>query len=127
MLRYTAAVTLLAILFYLFLATRVAAARRTFGVALPATTGHPEFERIHRIHINTLEWMPIFLPSLWLCAFYCSDRIAAALGVAWIAGRALYAAGYRKAVEKRLAGFGIQAICCVLLFLGAAIGLIGQW
>ena len=30
--------------------------------------------------MNTLEWMPIFLPSLWLFAIYLSDAFAAALG-----------------------------------------------
>ena len=70
---YTAIVTLLAVLFYFFLATRVAAARGTFGVKLPAIAGQVDFERVFRVHMNTLEWMPIFLPLLWLCAIYFSD------------------------------------------------------
>ena len=37
------------------------------GIDAPAMTGHPEFERAVRAHANTLEWLPIFLPSLWLC------------------------------------------------------------
>ena len=36
--------------------------------------------------MNTLEWMPIFLPSLWLFAIYISDPVAAVLGLIWIAG-----------------------------------------
>jgi hypothetical protein len=36
---YTAIVTVLAVMFYFFLATRVATARSKFGVKLPATTG----------------------------------------------------------------------------------------
>jgi len=43
---------------------RVARAHITYGVKLPATTGHPDFERVFRVQMNTLEWMPIFLPSL---------------------------------------------------------------
>jgi glutathione S-transferase len=58
---YTAIVTLLVVLFYFFLATRVAAARGQFKIKLPATTGDPDFERVFRVHMNTLEWMPTFL------------------------------------------------------------------
>lgn len=123
---YTAIVTLLAIAFYFVLATRVAAAHGKFGVKLPATTGNPDFERIYRAHANTLEWMPTFLVPLWLCAIYLSDAAAAVLGVVWIVGRILYFVGYSKAVEKRLPGFFVQSIACLLLFVGAAAGVLMQ-
>jgi glutathione S-transferase len=119
---YTAVVTLIAIALYFFLATRVPLARRKFHVELPASTGHPDFERIFRIHQNTLEWMPTFLVPLWLCAIFLSDIGAAALGLVWVAGRILYFIGYRKAVAKRLPGFFIQSTACLLLFIGAAVG-----
>ena len=121
---YTAIVTLLVVAFYFFLATRVAAAHRRFGVGLPATTGNPDFERIFRAHMNTLEWMPTFLVPLWLCAIYFSDTTAMVLGLVWIVGRALYFAGYSRAAEKRLPGFFIQSTACLLLFIGAAVGVI---
>jgi glutathione S-transferase len=121
---YTAIVTLLAVALYFFLATRVAAARGKFDVKHPATTGNPDFERIFRAHINTLEWMPTFLVPLWLCAIYLIDVTAAALGLVWIVGRAIYFAGYSQAVEKRLPGFFIQALACLLLFIGAAAGVV---
>src|SRR5262249_6847098 len=121
---YTAIVTLLVIALYFFLATRVAVARGKFGIKHPATTGNADFERIFRAHVNTLEWMPTFLVPLWLCAIYLSDAGAAALGLVWVAGRAVYFAGYSKAVEKRLPGFFIQATACLLLFIGAATGIV---
>jgi glutathione S-transferase len=124
---YTAIVTLLAVAFYFFLATRVAVAHGRFGVKLPATTGNPDFERTFRAHVNTLEWMPTFLVPLWLCAIYLSDIAAAVLGLVWIAGRAWYFAGYSRAVEKRLPGFFIQSTACILLFIGAAAGVIMRW
>jgi len=34
--------------------------------------------------MNMLEWLPIFLPALWLFAIYISDAIAAALGLVWM-------------------------------------------
>jgi len=125
--KYTAIVTLLAIALYFFLATQVAAAHRRFAVKLPAMTGNPEFERIQRAHINTLEWMPTFLVPLWLCAVYFSDLSAAGLGLVWIAGRAWYFVGYSQAVEKRLPGFFVQSTACILLFLGAAVGVFQHW
>ena len=121
---YTAIVTLLAIAFYVFLATRVAAARGKFNVKHPATTGNADFERIFRVHMNTLEWMPTFLVPLWLCAIYLSDIVAAALGLVWVGGRILYFVGYRNAVEKRLPGFFVQLIACLLLFIGSIAGIV---
>ena len=121
--RYSAIVTVLAVVLYFFFATRVSVARRRFGVKLPAVAGHPDFERVLRVHVNTLEWMPIFLPLLWLCAIYFSDGGAALLGLTWIVGRVLYFTGYTRAVEKRLPGFFIQALACVLLLIGATVGI----
>jgi glutathione S-transferase len=119
MYHFTALVTCLAILFYFFSSIQVSKARAAFGVKVPAVSGNPDFERVFRVQMNTLEWMPIFLPSLWLFAIYISDPLAAALGVVWIAGRILYMIGYSEAAAKRGRGFGIQAGAAILLWLGA--------
>ncbi len=124
---YTALVTLIAIAFYFFVSTRVAAAHGKFGVKLPATSGNPDFERVYRVQMNTLEWMPVFLVPLWLCAITLSDIAAAVLGLVWIVGRALYFTGYSQAVEKRLPGFFIQGIACIVLFVGAVVGIVLHW
>src|SRR5215471_11895973 len=121
---YTAIVTLLAVALYFFLATRVAAAHIKFNVKLPAMIGNPDFERVVRVHVNTLEWLPTFLLPLWLCAIYLSDITAASLGVVWIIGRVLYFLGYTKAVERRLPGFFVQTAACILLFIGAIVGIV---
>jgi len=71
------------------------------------------------VQMNTLEWMPIFLPSLWLFAIYVGDLPAAALGAVWIVGRFLYWNGYRQAANKRSTGFAVQALACFALWLGA--------
>ena len=124
---YTAIVTLLTVALYFFLATRVAVAHGKYGVRLPAMTGNADFERIYRIHVNTLEWMPTFLVPLWLCAIYFSDIVAALLGLVWIAGRIAYFIGYRSAVERRLPGFFVQSTACFLLFIGAGAGIFIRW
>ena len=119
MYHFTALVTLLAVLVYFYSSILVSRARGKFGVKLPAISGNPDFERVFRAQMNTLEWMPIFLPSLWLFAVYISDPVAAALGAVWIAGRILYMTGYSQAAAKRGQGFAIQAGAAILLWLGA--------
>jgi glutathione S-transferase len=119
MFHFTAIITCLAILFYFFTTILVAKARVKFGIKAPAVSGNPDFERVFRVQMNTLEWLPIFLPSLWLFAIYISDEWAAVLGLIWILGRILYTTGYSQAAEKRSMGFGIQALAGIVLWLGA--------
>jgi glutathione S-transferase len=123
---FTAVVTLVAVMLYFATGCRVAQARGRFGVKAPATTGHPDFERAFRVQMNTLEWMPIFLPALWLAAIYVSDMGAALLGVVWVGGRVLYMHGYTQAAEKRETGFFVQAIAAGLLWLAALIGTVAS-
>jgi len=119
MYHFTALVTLLAVLVYFYSSILVSRARGKFGVKLPAVSGNPDFERVFRAQMNTLEWMPIFLPSLWLFAFYISDAIAAGIGLVWVIGRILYVLGYAQAVAKRSRGFAIQALATIALWVGA--------
>ena len=126
MFHYTAIITCLAIGFYFFTSIKVARARAAFGVKAPAIIGNPDFERVFRVQMNTLEWMPIFLPSLWLFAIYLSDPIAAAVGIVWIVGRILYLVGYSEAAAKRGRGFGIQALACGVLWIGALGAIVRQ-
>ena len=115
---WVAIVTLAALLLYFFMGLRVGRARSRFGVAAPATTGHPDFERAFRVQANTLEWLPLFLVSMWLFALYWNDLVAAGVGVVWIIGRTLYMAGYSRAAEARSVGFGIQALATAVLLFG---------
>jgi glutathione S-transferase len=123
---WTALVTVLAVLFYFYTGFRVPAARRKYGVPLPAIAGNPDFERVVRVQMNTLEWMPIFLPLLWLFALYASDRIAAVLGLIWVAGRFYYMVSYTEAAAKRGPGFAVQAAVCIVLLLGAVAGIVAS-
>ena len=115
-----AIVTLLALLVYFYMSLRVGQARSKFNVPAPATSGNPDFERAFRIHMNTLEWLPLFLVSLWLFAIaWNSDLVAAGIGLVWIVGRVLYLTGYSRAAEARSTGFGIQALATAVLLFGA--------
>jgi glutathione S-transferase len=124
---YTALVTLLAVVFYFYAGARVSRARQKFDVVAPATSGQPDFDRIFRVHANTLEWMPIFLPLLWLCAVYLSDIGAAVLGLVWIGGRILYLVNYTEAARKRGSGYVVQALACVVLLIGALAGIVNSF
>jgi glutathione S-transferase len=113
-------VSLLALMIYLYMGLRVGQARGKYGVAAPAVSGDPNFERAYRVQMNTLEWLPIFLVSFWLFAFaWDSDRITAAIGLVWIVGRVMYMTGYTKAPEQREVGFMIQGLTTLVLLLGA--------
>jgi uncharacterized membrane protein YecN with MAPEG domain len=114
-----AIVTLLSALSYFWMAAQVARAHHRTGILAPAMTGDPVLERTIRAQTNTLEWMPIFLPSLWLFAIYWNATAAAILGLIWIIGRIIYFVGYVAAPTKRRVGFFIQSAAASILLLGA--------
>ena len=116
--------TLVALLLYVVITANVGRARVRYKIEAPAITGHPVFERVYRVQVNTLEQMIAFLPALWLFALYVSPAWASVLGTVWIAGRALYAVGYYRAADQRSAGFGIGTIAFLALWLGAAWGVV---
>jgi uncharacterized membrane protein YecN with MAPEG domain len=114
-----AIVTLVAALVYFGMAAQVARTHTRVGILAPVMTGDAVLERTIRAHANTGEWMPIFLPSMWLFAIYWSATWAAILGLAWIVGRIVYFVGYVAAPEKRFPGFFIQSLAVFALLLGA--------
>ncbi len=121
---YTALVTVLSLLVYLSFLFKVGGARVKYNTPAPATDGPPEFQRIFRVQMNTVEQLVWFLPSLWLFAVAWGDPIAAAIGVFWPIGRLVFARGYYVAPEKRSAGFGISFLSAAILLLGAIVGVV---
>ncbi len=99
--KYTALVTIAAVIYTFVLSARVGAARAKLGVDAPAMSGQPDFDKAFRIHMNTVEQLVLFVPVLWLAATVVGDLWAAGIGAVWIVGRLVYAAGYRKDVDKR--------------------------
>ncbi|PIC02164.1 MAPEG family protein [Caulobacter sp. X] len=114
-----AIVTLLSLLVYVWMILRIPGARRRSGIDAPAMTGDPELERHIRVQANTVEWLVIYLPALWLFAIYWNDLFAAAMGGIWIVGRIVYALGYAADPKKRELGFIIQALATAVLVFGA--------
>jgi glutathione S-transferase len=119
---FTVLVTVAALIFYFISILRVGHARTATGIAAPAMTGDPVFERHVRVQMNTLEWLPLFLAGLWMFASFHGDLIAAALGMVWIVGRILFMLAYVADPKKRAAGFIIQMLATTVLLIGAGAG-----
>ena len=115
---YVDIVTALAILQFVVFGFRVGTARTRYGVAAPAVTGNPVFERYFRVQQNTLEQLMGFLPGIYLFAHRVNPVAAAALGVVYLIGREVYAATYVMDPAKRSAGFGLTFLPVAILVLG---------
>lgn len=120
----TTLVTLLSLLLVFVLAANVGRARGKYSVSAPAISGNADFERVFRVHQNTLENMMLYLPSLWLFAIYVSNLYAAIIGGVWIVGRILYARSYYADAKARGTGFIIGIGATAVLWLGALIAIV---
>jgi glutathione S-transferase len=116
--------TLVALLLYVVVTINVGRARTKYKIAAPAVTGNPEFERVYRVQMNTLEQLVAFLPALWLFAFFVNPAWAATIGTAWIIGRIIYPMAYYRAAQSRGLGFGITFFAFAALWIGAAWGVL---
>ncbi len=116
--RWIAIVTGLALLEYMAFAIQVGLNRERYGVAAPATTGNEIWERYYRVQQNTLEQLVIFLPALWIFGTFANAPIGAALGLMFVAGRAVYAITYVAEPKNRTVGFLMGFLANVVLVLG---------
>jgi glutathione S-transferase len=125
----SAAVTILAMIVYIYMLLAVGAARTKYDIKAPSVTGHPGFERTYRVQMNTIEQFPIFLPSLWLATVYFTRLgwLPAALGLLWVIGRFLYMRGYIADPAKRSLGFLISAVAELALMVLAVVGIVMAW
>ena len=115
-------VGLLAVIQLFVFGVLVGRARSRYGIAAPATTGHPVFERYYRVQMNTVETLIVFLPALWLAAKYSSPGVAAILGAIYLVGRTLYLNAYVSDPKKRGPGFGMSMLPTLVLVAVALIG-----
>ena len=114
-------VLLLSLLQFFLFGIQVGNARRRFGVPAPATSGHPDFERVFRVQMNTLEQLALFVPSLLLFAHLVDERWAAWLGIVYLIGRQLYSRGYAQAAAKRSLGFAVSSLPVMILLVGSLV------
>jgi glutathione S-transferase len=123
---YVDIVTALALLQFIVFGYKVGRARGLYAVKAPAVTGNELFERHFRVQQNTLELLIIFVPGIYLFSRYFSPLVAAGIGVIYLVGRELYAAGYVKEPSKRSAGYGLSFLPTVVLLVGGLIGAVHQ-
>ena len=117
-------VGLLAVIQLVVFGVLVGRARGTYGIAAPATTGHPVFERYYRVQMNTIETLLALLPGLWLGAKYWSPTYAALLGVVYLIGRIVYLKTYVHEPKSRSVGFAMSMLPALVLLIAALIGAI---
>ena len=98
---FPALATMIALGTYYSQSIFVSRARSKYSIKAPATTGNPDFERVFRVHYNTLEQLPVFLIPLWFFALLVNPSYAGWLGILWSLGRIGYMYGYYKAASKR--------------------------
>jgi glutathione S-transferase len=115
-------VAALAVLQFLSFGALTGNARRVSGLKAPAVTGHPTFERMYRVQMNTLELLVAFMPALFLAAKYWSPVLIAGLGVVYLVGRVIFWRAYVTDPSKRALGFILSIVPTMIL---AALALIG--
>lgn len=122
---FTALITMLTLLMYYGQSIAVGVARKKYGVKTPHTTGNLDFERVFRVHYNTLEQLPLFLIPLWFFALTISSYWAGWLGLVWLIGRAGYTYGYYLAADKRHSyGSMLSYFAGTILIIGSLIGIV---
>jgi uncharacterized membrane protein YecN with MAPEG domain len=116
-------VIVLAVVEVLVLAMLVARGRGKYGVPAPAMTGHPRWERLCRVHQNSIEQLVMFIPLFFAYVLNVGVYSGLILGVVYLIARIVYAVGYVRDPGSRAVGafltLGVQA----WLAVGALIGL----
>lgn len=131
----SAVITVLGLLFYVWTGISVARARGEHNVKAPTMTGPVAFECAVRVQANTLEWLVVFVPALWLATVYFSPAMSVlylswlppVLGLIWIIGRMIYKSGYMTAPDKRETGFIVSTLAVLALVICALIGIFMTW
>jgi glutathione S-transferase len=121
---WTAWATLAALVVYFWISVNVGRARRKYNVSAPSIDGPIKFQSIYRVQANTVEQFVLFLPALWMCAYFLDDRWAAAGGWIWVVGRIVYAVGYYRDPGKREIGFVMTILASIALMAGTIAGLV---
>lgn len=117
---FPALATLLALAVYFSQSIFVTLARTKYGINAPKIHGNDDFERVFRVHYNTLEQLPLFIVLLWFFALLVSAYWAGWLGLLWSVGRIGYMYGYYKSAGKRHSyGSALSYIAIIIFFIGS--------
>lgn len=105
-----AIVTILALGQFILFSVQVGSMRGKHGIKAPATTGHPEFERVFRVQQNSMEQLVAFIPALWMYGYLVNPLWGAGMGLVFIIGRFIYRSSYIKDPDARGMGFTITFV-----------------
>ncbi|MCH8159010.1 MAG: MAPEG family protein [Proteobacteria bacterium] len=101
-------VTALALIQFVVFGIQVSRIRGKSGIKAPTMTGSPELDRMFRVHVNTMEQLVLFIPALWLYAYYVNPLWGAGIGLVYVIGRFIYRAAYLKDPSNRTLGFALS-------------------
>ena len=101
-------VTVLALMQYMYFGIQVGGAHQKFGIKAPSMSGDPQFDRVNRVHQNTLEQLIVLIPALWMYAHYVNPLWGAGMGAVYLIGRFIYRAEYTKDPATRTLGFSLS-------------------
>ena len=114
-------VTILALMQFLYFGMQVGGARGRTGLKAPAVSGNDEFERVFRVHQNTLEQLVVFVPALWIFAHVVNPLWGAGIGLIYIVGRFIYGAAYKKDPGTRAIGFTVSYVPSMVMLVWSLI------
>jgi len=114
---YTTIVTILILLQFIWFGIQVGMMRAKHDVKAPAMSGAPEFERMNRVHYNTMEQLVVFLPALWLYAHMVNPLWAAGFGTVFLIARFIYHSSYLKDPASRSLGFSCTILPGVVMLI----------
>lgn len=117
-------VTILALMQFLLFGIQVGGARGRTGLKAPATSGNDEFERMFRVHQNTMEQLVVFVPALWIFADVVDPLWGAGIGLIYIIGRFIYRAAYVKDPSTRSLGFTISYLPSAVMLVWSLIAVV---
>jgi uncharacterized membrane protein YecN with MAPEG domain len=93
-------------------------------IEAPAVVGHPQFERAHRTHMNTVENLVLMIPLLWIASVFYGGQLPFWLGLVWVVSRIFFAIGYAQTDPRlREPGVGLGFLALLGLFVLSVIGL----
>ncbi len=120
----TVIVTFLALGQFVLFGVQVGSLRGKHGIKAPATSGHEEYERMHRVHQNTMEQLVVFLPALWIHAYYVNPLWGGVIGLVYIVGRFIYKSAYLKDPASRGLGFTMSFVPSAVLLIWALVAVV---
>jgi glutathione S-transferase len=116
-------ITVLSLMQFFFFGALVGKARARLGVKAPAMNGSETFERLLRVHLNTMERLVMFVPLLWTAAQFWNPLWVSAAGALFLVGRMLYWRGYVRSPEQRGLGNVLTVVSIAFLLLANLAGL----